>query len=99
MRSRPLHHAVRAERQDGGSRIVGEHVRIPGRPARGELGAVEERGDDDSRSDGANGIDDIVDLGKVLANEGDEGDLVARLDNLQTAAWNLGGFPPANVWM
>jgi hypothetical protein len=86
VRSCALHHAVRAQRQHGGSRVVGEHVRVPGGPARCELGAVEKRGDDDRRSGGADDVDDVVDLGEVLADERDEGDLVAQLDEVQTAA-------------
>src|SRR5262249_55086984 len=48
-------------------------------------------------ADRAYDLDDVVDLGQVLTNKADEGDLVAQFKKVECTARDLGSFPPANV--
>jgi ligand-binding sensor domain-containing protein len=45
----------------------------------------------------AQDVGEIVDLGEVLAHEGNESDLVAEFDELDSPARNVHRFPPADV--
>jgi len=93
-RTAAVHQAPSAEGQYGGTRVVGEHTRVPGGPPRCELRPVKERRHDPRRSDRADEVGDLVVLSEVLADQDDNGESLAELDEVQDASGDVHGFPP-----
>ena len=83
------------ERQHRRTRVVGEHAGVARRPARGQLGPVEQDRQHQRRPDRAQQVGHGVEAGEVLADDGDDGDPAAELDELDRPAGHLHRLPPA----
>ena len=92
---RTLDHAERGERQHGRAWVVGEHAGVPRRPPRRELGSVEQHRQHQRRTHGAQQVGDGVESGEVFADDRDDRDPAADLDELHGPARHLHRLPPA----
>jgi hypothetical protein len=61
------------------------------------LRPIEQRCQNNRRPDGAYHVSHIINLGKILANQGNHGDLVAKHNKPDCPARDLYCFPPADV--
>ena len=95
--SRALHHSEGTQRQHGRAGVIGQYARVPCRPARGELWPVEQRRDDQGRTDGTCELRHVVDPGEVLAHEEHNRDPVADIGELDRSAGDLHRLPPPDV--
>jgi hypothetical protein len=97
VRPRPLYHAEGGQRENSRARVIGQHAGISCRPARAKLGTVEQWSENYCRTNGPYDLGYTVDLGEVLANQRNDGDLVTVFYEVDRPPRNLHGFPPANV--
>ena len=95
----PLRHAERCQRQYGRARIVGQHARVASGPSRRQLRAVQQCRGDDRGADGPDEPTDVVILGKVLADERGDRDLLPDLHELHRHARNVHCLPPPDLRM
>src|SRR5215468_844073 len=93
-RAAPVYQAPSAEGQHSRTWVVGKHARVASGPPRCELRAVEERRHDPCRADRADEVGYFVVLSEILADQDNDGESLAELDEVEYASGHVHGFPP-----
>src|SRR5215475_5909116 len=97
MGSRALRHAERRQRENRRAGVIRQHAGISCRPARVKLRSVEQRSENRSWAHGPYHLGNTVYLREILANKGNESNLVAVFYEVDCAARDFHRFPPANM--